>query len=630
MSRLAEVSPHGRPRRRPVRRATLATVLPASLWVASLFVTAFASAVEPTPAPALPDAELPAQLRAVEVVSKNGVVVCASAAASRAGALVLESGGNAIDAAVAAALALGASEPGASGLGGQTYMLICLADGRCVAIDGSARVPLRASRFELQRLAAAGRMYGHKLAATPATLAALAHALSRFGTRTLAEVIAPAIDVADTGVTFTPAHRTYVEGYLDKLRESPYLSNLLLQDGIEVWAPDHRYCFPDLACTLRRIAVDGVAAFYTGEIADAMVADMVASGGWLRHDDLKRVSTGEHEPYRGTYRGFEIISFPLPGSGGAVIEALQILEHVPVEALRSDSAAKHSLVIEATRLALADEARIRIPAADAGRMLLDRARASGRAAMIRPDRALTQEELGDIELPAWLDRDTTQLSVADRFGNVVSITQTLSRIFGAYVATPGLGFPYNGLLEGFDLTNPQSRSYFQPLQPAFTSQAPTIVRRNGKPFLVLGSVGSGRITSAIVLAISNVIDRRLTLREAVEAPRVLWGGGGDRKVYLEIAGKLDDAFADTLQQYGYTDVYRLRFPPRQSDLNAFGAVNAVLISDDGSAVGVGDPRRNGTAVAAGAAAIGTQAPVFPACWRSLWSQGDPPYHDPAP
>ena len=556
---------------------------------------------------------MPPQLRATEIRSSQGVVACASPAAAEAGARVLAAGGNAVDAAVAAAFALGAAEPGAAGLGGQTYMLVCLADQRCVAIDGSAFVPMLTSRLELKRLADEQRFYGHKIVAAPGTLAALTQALARYGTLSLAEVLGPAIDVAEAGVQFGPAQRSYVEGYLARLRESPYLANLLLRDGLDVWPAEHTYCLPDLACTLRRLAALGARDFYTGGIADTIVADMVAQGGWLRHADLARVKATEPEPYHGSYRGYDIVSFPIPGGGGAVVEALQILDHLPPEALRTEGAERHRLLLEATRLALADESRVAVPSAAAGLMLTDRARAAERARLIRPDRALTREELGQISVPPWRERDTTHLSVADRHGNVVSVTQTLGRIFGSYSATVGLGFPYNGLLEAFTVDQPASRFYLKPFQVPFTSQAPTIVRRNGKPFLALGSVGTGRITSAVVLVVSNVVDRGMSLVEAVSAPRVLWGGNAENRVYLELAGGLDDRLADELQRYGYADIYRVHFPAEQGNLNVFGAVNSVAVRDDGSVVGVGDPRRNG--VAAAPSRAGALAPLFPLCWR---------------
>jgi gamma-glutamyltranspeptidase/glutathione hydrolase len=590
---------------------------PASRLLAMVALTAALAAAASASADAAPPAaSLPVELRTVAVAARGGVVACAAAGAAEAGARVLAAGGNAVDAAVAAAFALGVAEPGASGLGGMTYMLVCLVERPCVAIDGSALVPMGASRLELKRMVDAERFYGHRTVAAPATVAALAHALARYGTISLAEALAPAIDLADGGVPFSAAQRSYAEGYLDKLRESPYLSNLLLRDGLYVRPAEHVYCFADLACTLRRLAALGAGDFYSGITADAIVADMAAQGGWLRHADLARVRAVEHEPVRGEYRGVEVVSFPTPGGGGAVVEALQILDHLPADALCSEGFERQRLLIEATRLALADESRIMVPVPAAAQELGSRERAAQRARMIRADRALTAAELGGIAAPPWYDRDTTQLAVADRHGNLVAVTQTLGRIFGSYSATPGLGFPYNGALEMFTFDKPASRHYLKPLQVPFTTMAPTILRRNGRPFAALGSVGSGRITSAIVLAVSNLLDRRMELADAVAAPRVLWGGTWENRVLVELAGDIDAGLADALQTYGYAEnMFRLAFPADQGGLNVFGAVNAVMVRADGTAVGVGDPRRGGAAAAPagkGAALV----PLFPACWRT--------------
>ena len=567
-------------------------------------------------APAEPAAtvtDLPAELRTVAVESRGGVVACAAAGAAEAGARVLAAGGNAVDAAVAAAFALGVSEPGASGLGGMTYMLVCLVDRPCVAIEGSVVVPMAAARLELKRLVDTDRFYGHRAAAAPATVATLAHALTRYGTISFAAALAPAIDLADAGVTFSAAQRSYLEGYLGKLRESPYLANLLLRDRVDVWPAEHVYCLAELGCTLRRLAALGAADFYSGGIADAIVSDMAAQGGWLRHADLARVRAVEHEPARGEYRGVEVVSFPTPGRGGAVVEALQILDRLPAAALRSEGFDRQRLLLEATRLALADESRVTAPFPAAGRALVSRERAAQRAGLIRADRALTTAELGGIGAPPWHDRDTTQLSVADRHGNLVAVTQTLGRIFGSYSATPGLGFPYNGALELFTLDSPTSRHYLKPFQVPFTAMSPTILKRGGRPFVALGSVGSGRITSAVVVAVSNLVDRSMELADAVAAPRVLWGGTWENRVLVELAGANDARLADALQAYGYADnMFRLSFPAEQGNRNVFGAVNAVMVRADGSAVGVGDPRRNGTAAAAapGGARL---VPLFPSC-----------------
>ena len=540
----------------------------------------------------------PVDLIPTEAVSPHGVVVTSSGAASRAGTTILEQGGNAVDAAVAAAFALGASEPGASGLGGQTLMLLVMADGRAIAIDGAAAAPVRLKVSTLRKLEDAGLLTGYPAAATPGTVAALSHALERYGSKTLAEVLQPAIEIAEFGSTMTPCERSFVGAYQHQLAGSPYLCQLFLRDCFDVFDLDHLFCLPDLARTLRRLAVHGTVDFYGGAIAAEIDADMTANGGFVSRDDLALMKAIEREPVRGSYRGLEVISFPFPGGGAAVVEALQILECFPPALLRSESVDRLHLLIEAVRVALADIDPNAAFARTADSLAGDKRHAAQRAALIRFDRALWEREIGEITWTSQGAPDTTQVSVADAYGNVVSLTQSLGRHYGGFVAAPSLGFPYNSLLENYSLSNQRSRNFPTPLRRAYSTMAPTVVLREGHPFLVLGSVASGRITSAIVAAIVNVADRGLSLCDAVSAPRVLWSGDTQRKAYLEIAGPITDEQADALAARGFSTMYRLRFPPRPIDLSAFGAVNSVEIRDDGVRVGVGDSRRQGVAVGA--------------------------------
>jgi gamma-glutamyltranspeptidase / glutathione hydrolase len=540
---------------------------------------------------------LPEQLRTTTVTSTRGMAVSGSPQASRAGAEILEAGGNAVDAAVAAALALGVAEPGQSGLGGQTYMLICWPGGACVAIDGSSVAPLRVSRPALQRLATEGRLFGYELVATPTTLATLALALQRYGTLTLAQAIVPAIAIADAGSPFSQNQRNFAGAYVEKIRENRYLSDLVLADGIWVRPLEHVYCNADLERTLRRLAADGAGAFYTGEIAAEIAADMAANGGWVTQADLARVRPVERAPLRGSFRGFEVVSFPFPGGGAAVIETLHILEGFAAGRLAGGGADSRMLEIEAARLAIADEHAVRRPSAEAQAALLDKGMASRRAALIRFDRALAREEISVPAPEPWLEKDTTQLTVADAAGTVVSVTQTLGHGFGACVATPGLGFPYNSMLEAFDLEHSDSRSYLLPLRTPYTSQAPTVLLRDGRPVLALGGVGSARITSSVAGVIVNVVDRGMTLHDAIVAPRVVWGDSPENMVNVEVTGAPTAAVADELQRRGYPTVKRVTFPAVQQDLGWLGGINAVAISPDGSMSGVGDPRRQGAAAA---------------------------------
>ncbi len=389
-----------------------------------------------------------------------------------------------------------------------------------------------------------------------------------------------------------------------------------------MWPLDHVYCNPDLACTLRRIAAGGAAEFYTGGIAREIDADMAANGGFVTRSDLARLRAVEQAPLRGRYRGLEVVSFPFPGGGATVIEALHILESFPPGSLDGDGADSHLVQMEAVRLAMADGHAVRHPSAEAVARLLDTTVARERAARIRLDRALAGEELGDTQPQPWLERDTTHISVADADGNVVSLTQTLAHGFGAWVATPGLGFPYNCMLEAFDLEHVENRSYLLPLRAPYTSQAPTVILRDGRPLLVLGGVGSERISSSVVGVIVNVIDRRMSLHDAIVAPRVVWGGAPANMVNMELAGPLTGSVADELQRRGYATVKRVTFPTSQQDLGWLGGINAIAFAADGSAIGVGDPRRQGVAVAATATVGGRLPTAGTPCWRDLWAAPD--------
>ena len=545
------------------------------------------------PAPA----SLPPELHAVEAISARGMVAAGTPEAAQAGAAVLAAGGNAVDAAVAVGFALGASDLAFAGLGGQAYLLVRMADGRTTAIDGSALVPRAASRTELQRLRDTESAWGHRMVAAPGALAALAYALERYGTRRLPEMIAPAIEIAETGARLSRPQRGFLANYLHKIRDSDYLSSLILRDGVDPWEPEHVFCYPDLATTLRRIAALGPREFYVGETAGRIEADMAAHGGYLRRSDLAQVRTVERQPLRGRYRGCEVLGFPAPGGGGALLAALLILERFPATLVAGDSPDRLQLLVEAVRIAMIDAADSRMPAPVAEAQLLDPERMARRAALIRFDRALEDGEITDVAPRISFEKDTTHFSVADRFGNVVAATMSLGRGWGAGVATPGLGFPHNALLEGFDYLDPTSRSYLEPARRPTTMMAPTIVVRDGRPLLLLGSAGSERIISSTLAPLVNVVDGGMPLADAVARPRVLWGGSREQRVYLELAGEITAERADALAARGFANMYRHVFPGDPANLGAFGCVNAVLVDHArGVFVGVGDPRREGTAV----------------------------------
>jgi gamma-glutamyltranspeptidase/glutathione hydrolase len=528
--------------------------------------------------------------------SMYGMVATSTPEACKVAVEVLEAGGNAVDAAVATAFALGVSDPGDSGLGGGTYIVIRFADGRATAIDGSAVVPLRVDWDRLTELQAAKAESGIELAAVPGTLAALEYAASRYGTLPLGELIEPSIDLAKSGYHATPFQEVALRTYFKDILRSHYLKYFMLDNGEEPPSVDTLQCRPVLANTLRRIAIGGAYEFYRGSMADEIEADMAARGGFLSRDDLGLYHIRELSPLYGSYRGAEILAFPPPSMGGAVIQALNILETYPQDFVVQDTVDRYQVFAEAFHIATADHSRppsedALVAAREGPEGLLSKEFAAERAALITPGQALVNEEFP----PAYEEKDpegnTTQISIVDHWGNVVSLTQSLGRFFGNKVTTPGLGFPYNSLLEG--VSEPRAREAIP------TSMSPTIVVKDDEFLLALGSGSSTRIPGIVATVISNVVDRQLDLREAVLAPRVLWGPYKGSTYYAEIFPPITEQQIDELGSYGYEPMTRAKPPARLSNFSRFGSVNAVYFDfTSGAMTGVGDPRRTGAALGA--------------------------------
>jgi gamma-glutamyltranspeptidase/glutathione hydrolase len=498
------------------------------------------------------------------------MVATAHSDATAAGAEILADGGNAIDAAVAAAFALGVSEPAASGLGGQTMLLVHLAEaGRTVAIDGSSRAPNRAIVDVLPR---AQRSSGYRAATVPSTPATLRYALRRYGTLPLRRVLEPAIALAERGVVVSALQHRLTAREADRLRL--WTGGLFFLVGGEPPAEGTLIRQPILAETLRRLARHGVRDFYSGEIARLIVEDMEAHDGLIRQDDLAQVPRPiERTPLETEFRGSRVLSFPPPAAGRTLIEMLNAYRHLPEALTRLDSP-EHAVVLAALiRQAFVDR-RDRpfdpnyypqIPV----KKMLSQSHARRLAARIR--------RLFDTH------GETTHLSVMDRHGNAVALTQSIEKVFGSACATPGLGFLYNDYLSAFEYDDVSHPYYLRPNAPPWASVAPTIAFRDGQSWLAIGSPGSERITSSILQVMLRLPNG--TPLDAVSAPRLHCSLEG--KVSLE-ADRMPAGIIEALEAQGFA------IDRREPYSFYLGCVQLVMRDGD-ELVGVADPRRDGSA-----------------------------------
>jgi gamma-glutamyltranspeptidase/glutathione hydrolase len=504
--------------------------------------------------------------------SKRGMVATAQRHATDAGVEILEAGGNAVDAAVAAAFALGVCEPAASGLGGQTMMVVHLAaDRRNLALDGSSRAPHRIVPGAHPRKT---YLRGHRASTVPSTPAALSYALSRFGTLPLEHVLRPAIRLAEHGYSMTTLQRSLARREASRLKHGGG-ALFFLKEGGRAYRTGELFRQPVLASTLRRLSRAGIEDFYTGRIAADIHRDMVANDGLLREDDLAQIPWPiERRPLASRLGTWRVLAMPPPGAGRMLIEMLQILSHLkPAEYDPEvpEGAATLAEVIHCANLDRQDRPfdPHYYPQVEERRMRsIEYARRVARRVRRR----------------AALEGETTHLSTMDAQGNAVALTQSIEGVFGSGAASPKLGFIYNNYMGAFEYEDISHPYYLRPNAAPWASVTPTIVLRGRRPWIALGSTGSDRIASAVTLALVRLAGGSTPL-EAVSAPRLHCSL--DRRVSLELSRFRDDVPA-MLRRRGFT------IDEREPFAFHFGAMQLVMRGRK-HFVGVADPRRDGSA-----------------------------------
>src|SRR5215467_7044490 len=457
------------------------------------------------------------------------------AVAARIGVEVLEQGGNAVDAAVATGFALAVTYPRAGNIGGGGYMLIHLAGGKDTAIDYRETAPAATTRDVF--LDERGEADPHKsqdsalAIGVPGTVAglALAHAKYGSGKFTLAQLIAPAIALAREGIPIENDIADSLPRSQSRLARWSATTKIFFADGRPL-PPGATLLQRDLADTLSAIAREGPAGFYRGAVADKLVAAVRTAGGIMTREDLEGYRPIERTPASGSYRGNRIVSMPPSSSGGvALVEMLNILEGYRLGEV--DAATRVHLMVEAMKRAYFDRAKfLGDPASVTPPAYLTSKRfAESVRARIDPARAAAAASFGSIFAPAREGDNTTHFSVVDRFGNAVANTTTLNLSYGLGFVAEGTGILLNNELDDFAAKPGAPNAYGLvggdanapgPGKRPLSSMTPTIVLKDGKPFLVTGSPGGSRIITTVLQVIVNVIDRKLSIAEAIAEPRI--------------------------------------------------------------------------------------------------------------
>lgn len=521
----------------------------------------------------------------------NGVVATAKPEASQVGVEIMKQGGNAIDAAVATAFALGVAEPNASGIGGGGFMLVRFAKtGEEVFIDFRETAP-KAAKPDMYKLNEKGlaanneSIEGGKAVAVPGEVAGLLTALEKYGTMKRDEVLKPAIDLAEKGYKVTENFSGIIKDNFEKLNKSEAGKKIYLKNGLPYEAGD-TLVNKDLAKTLKLIAEKGKDAIYKGEVAKAIAAEVQKTGGILTEEDLANYQVKMRTPVKGTYRGYEVISAPPSSSGGThVIEMLNMLENYDLKAMGHNTTKSLHVWSEVTKQMFEDRGKymgdtdfLKVPLTG----LTSKEYAKELVKKIDLNKSAEKVQYGNPS--KYESGSTTHFSIMDKEGNMVAITKTINYFFGSGVVVPGTGIIMNDEMDDFDAAPGRSNSIAPGKRP-LSSMTPTLVLKDGKPFMSVGSPGATRIIPTVAQVISNVIDHGMNIQEATNQPRMYDKGT------LTLEGGIDSKVVEELKAMGHKIEVKKELDPY------FGGVQGVVLESDGQLHGGGDPRRDGKAAA---------------------------------
>ena len=540
--------------------------------------------------------------RFIPAIASRGMVSGPEKLASEAGLAMLKKGGNAIDAAVATGFALAVTLPRAGNIAGGGFMLVHLADANeQVFIDYREMAPAAASRdMFLNEDGTVNKRKAYNsvsAAGIPGTVAGLIHALEQYGTLDLKTVMQPAIDLAENGFAVPAALHLNLRSAAKRLGRNEEANRVYLGGTGTAPAMGTLFKQPDLAATLKRVKDKGFDGFYKGKTAALIAAEMQRGGGVMNADDLASYRAIERKPVRTSFRGYDIVSAPPPSSGGVhVSQILKLLEPYPIEDMGHNSAVYLHLLIESMKLAYADRSeylgdpdRTTIPIAT----LTSEPYLEKRRELIKDDEATPSEIIKPGDVDDYESTETTHFSVVDQFGNVVTNTYTINFSFGSGIVVPGTGMLLNnemddfaakpGFPNGYGLVQGEANAVSAGSRP-LSSMTPTLVFKEGKPWVATGSPGGSRIITAVAQTLLNLMAFDMTLGMATSSPRI-------HHQWMPDMAMVEPGISE--------DTIRILEKSKHKILRSnstIGRVNSVQI-EDGWFYGYADPRRPGGHVA---------------------------------
>ncbi|MDM1552653.1 gamma-glutamyltransferase [Empedobacter falsenii] len=530
---------------------------------------------------------------------KNGVVVTAHPEASKVGVEILKKGGNAIDASIAVQFALAVVYPNAGNIGGGGFLVYRDSKGKTDALDYREKAPLKASEdmyWDKNGNAITDlSLYGQFAAGVPGTVDGMVKAHEKYGKLNWKELVQPAINLAQKGFKITKQQASELTNKHNDFVKYNSKTNALTSKSS--WKEGDLLIQKDLANTLKLIQQKGRAGFYEGKTADLIVKEMKRGNGIISHEDLKEYQSVWRTPVSGNYKGLKVISMPPPSSGGiALVSLFQSIEDYPINKWGFQADSTIQVMVEAERRVYADRAEhlgdpdfIKVPQ----KQLLDKSYNVNRMKDFSFDRATPSSVIKAGEIIGKESMETTHYVIVDKDGNAASVTTTLNNSYGSLVVVEGAGFLLNDEMDDFSVKPGTPNLYglvggkanaIEPSKRMLSSMTPSILEKDGKLFMVVGTPGGSTIITSVFQAILNVVDFGMTMQEAVAAPRFHHQWLPDQIDYEPNA--ISENVRESLKQKGYT----------LKERKPYGRVEGILVNSDKTYQAGADPRGDDKAV----------------------------------